>query len=426
MTRFLRASLTLVFVALSTAPVLAQTDSEPLVEVELNETEVIPGQSVVLRVTVLVPTWMPKPVVFPSLETPDLMVKLMERATSPTSRTVDGETWSGVSRAYRLSPMVPGTIAVPAQELVVYWAEPVETDPKTSRIKMDPFAIVGILPEGAEDLHPFVAATSLTLSQELSSEETTLKPGDSLTRTVTAQISGTSPLFLPTLLPPHQIQGVASYPVEPVVTEKADRTWLSGERVESTTLVAESGGSGAVPAVELRWYNLESGEIETASIDGFEVTVDGPVARNLPKVDARIVALIAVLAGLALYAAIRGFRYLSPRIAGYLARRRAAHVASEAWAYDRLRSSVADKNYPAFAADFEVWWHRLPGPSSHLDPPLRAAIAELGACIYGKGHNDANKAWADVSKALKTTRTERLNLSLRNRDLAALYPLNPT
>ena len=49
---------------------------DPLVEVDCEENTTIPGQPLSLRVPVLVPTWLPKPVVFPSLEAPNILVQL--------------------------------------------------------------------------------------------------------------------------------------------------------------------------------------------------------------------------------------------------------------------------------------------------------------------------------------------------------------
>lgn len=409
----------------TTAPTAgAQTAAEPFVEVDMPETEVIPGQPLVLRMTVLVPTWLPKPVAFPNLEAPDLMVKLLERSTSPTSRTIDGETWSGVTRAYRLSPMVPGTIAIPSQELVISWAEPGKTDPLVTTIAIDPFTITGIVPEGASDLDPFIAANALTLTQDLSTDARTLEPGDSLTRTLTVDVSGTSPLFVPTLLPPHQIEGVASYPVEPTVTETADRNWLSGTRVESTTLVAESGGAGTVPPVEIAWYNLESGKVETARVDGFDLTVDGPVARAQSDFDLRRAMLRAILALVALFLAYRVARVLRPRLAAWQTARQSAHEASEAWAYDQAQKTIRRRDYAAFSIACETWLARTTLSASQISN-LMTEVTALGACLFGTAPSDADLAWTRLSRALSDTRATTLRQARNERQRQPLAPLNP-
>ena len=105
-------------------PAAAQdTAAAPRLTVDFPETEAVPGQPLSLRLTVLVPTFMPEPPVWPSLETPNLLVRLPSRSTGPVSERIDGETWSGVSRHYRISPMVPGPMTLPPQEVVVTWQD---------------------------------------------------------------------------------------------------------------------------------------------------------------------------------------------------------------------------------------------------------------------------------------------------------------
>jgi hypothetical protein len=205
-----------VSVAMSTGAVRAQQpDQQPIVETRLDKSEVVPGQYATLSVTVLVPTWLPKPVEFPSMEAPNLRVRLPERSTGPTSRTIDGTEWSGVSRSYLISPMVAGTFDMPAQNISVTYAIPGSSDPAQANLQTDPFRITGVVPQGAEGLDPFIAADSLKLSQEVSQPTTGLQPGQSVRRTVTVQIAGASPIVLQRTMPDVQIDGIAIYPDEP-------------------------------------------------------------------------------------------------------------------------------------------------------------------------------------------------------------------
>ena len=146
---------------------VAQDRDKPIVEVEFKEDETIPGQYLTLRVTVLVPTWMPEPVAFPSLDVPNLRIRLPERSTSPTSRTIDGNSWSGVSRRYLVSPMVPGTFSIPGQNLQVTYADPQTSEPVKAELAVDPVTLRGIVPKSAEGLDPFIAAKDLSLFTDI-------------------------------------------------------------------------------------------------------------------------------------------------------------------------------------------------------------------------------------------------------------------
>lgn len=62
----------------------------PILATDFPETEAIPGQPLSLRVTVLVPTFMPSPPQWPSMEAPNLHVRVV--STGGTSQSVDGAT----------------------------------------------------------------------------------------------------------------------------------------------------------------------------------------------------------------------------------------------------------------------------------------------------------------------------------------------
>jgi hypothetical protein len=382
----------------------AQDTGLPILEVELSETQVLPGQPVSMRITILVPTWLSKPVEFPSFEAPDLMVKLFEGATNPTSRSISGETWSGISRVYQLSPLVAGNIRVLPQDILVLWADPGKTDPLRSVLKTEEFIITGVVPAEAMDLDPFFAATAVELEQEISPDTQVLQAGDSVTRTVTIRVSGASPFALPVIMPPHDIRGIAVYPTEPVLVEEAGEQWLSGSRTESVTLLAESGGSGAAPSIELRWFNLQSGEVETARLDGFELTVDAPAAWIKNSLDAGAIGLILMVAAASGLLAFLSYRFVLPLARISVQRRKAARRASEAWAFDEVRTAIARQDYSAFVRAADVWAARAIGPDKSPDAELSAAMMELGACIYGKTPDDPAAAWNALNKAFLNTR----------------------
>ena len=342
----LRALLLTVIVGLWAGIALAQ---DPLIEVDFEENATIPGQPLLLRVTVLVPTWLPKPVIFPTLEAPDLLVQLPEGATGPVSRTIEGETWSGVSRRYRVTPMVPGQVQIPAQPLIVTWAEPGKPDPLQKTVTLDPIVIEGRVPEGAEDLSPFIAAQNLTLTQQITDAQMPLKAGESITVTVTAEIDGTSAMFLPPLLPVIDLDGIAAYPAEPTLVDKEDRGKLSGTRTESITLVAQSGGGGAFPAIELAWFNLGAQDIETASTNTFDVTVDAPPAL-VQNADPRVLAVYGAGGVLALALCFLAFRRLAPKLRARLEAQRRRKEASEPWAYSKTVAAAKAQDFDGLPA----------------------------------------------------------------------------
>lgn len=394
----------------------------PVLQVTFEETEAIAGQPLSLRLTVLAPTFMPEPPVWPSLETPNLLVRLPERSTGPTSQKIGKETWSGVTRRYRISPMVPGEFSIPPREVVVTWADPETNEPRKATLTTGELTFSGILPEGAEGLDPFIAAEALELKQEVAGEPEAMQPGDSVERTIKATIRGTSPMFLPALLPPTDVAGVAAYPDEPVLEESEDRGVQSGARTESVTLVAEGGGSGAAPAISLDWYNLKSGEVETASVDGFPIAVDGPPASSAEPRDWRAIGLAALAALLSLAIVAWLSHRLLPPLGRWLRERRAERLASERHAFKVLQRVVARRDGAALRPALDGWAAKVAGHDPRHHPGLRDALVAIGAARYGRrAPGDGAAGWRALAAALPEARRDAL---ARHR-LAALPPLNP-
>ena len=238
----MRLWLSFVFVVFG-LPALAQ-DSQVIVKSELSGEATAVGQPLILRITVLVPTWLPEPPRFPSLEAPNMFVRLPSRASSPVSETVEGETWSGVSRAYRLYPMIPGDFSVSPQPVGVTYADPETRDPISVEVGLDPVVFRSEIPAGAEELDPLILAEAFSLEQSFEGADGPLAQGDAATRVVTAKITGTSALFIPPLIPTVSDGVVRAYSKDPVVRDtEGNRGTLSGSRSETTSYVAQYGGT---------------------------------------------------------------------------------------------------------------------------------------------------------------------------------------
>jgi hypothetical protein len=401
-----------------------QKPTEPILDVELEGNEAVPGQSLALRMTVLVPTYLREPPTWPLLDAPNLLVRLPEGATAPTSRRVGGETWSGVTRQYRIAPLAPGTFRLPAAEVVVTYADPQSNDPVTERLPTEPLTLSGVLPAGAEGLDPFIAAESLELTQQVDGKPDAMAPGDSLVRTITATIRGAPPMLLPELIPPTAVDGITAYPDEPVLDERDARGQLGGTRTERVTLVAAGGGRGEAPPVSVRWYNLGSGEIETARLEGFEIRIQGPPARTgdpagwSGTIPVGLLALIAALGALLL------LRWIWPALLRWVRGRRADWHASERYAYARLRRIVAARDYTALHPALDAWSERVDAADPRLDPRLLQALFDLGAGRYQRdASTNSESAWRAFDNALVGICRD---VQAGSPTTAELPPLNPT
>ena len=398
----------------------------PVLEVDLNKDSVIPGQPIVLRVTVLVPTWLPKPPDFPSFEVPNVMVRLPSRASGPTSKRVGKDTWSGVTRAYRLYPMIAGQFRIPPLTVGVTFADPETRDPITAELKTPEIVFSGKAPAGSEDLDPFVAANSIKLEQTIEGDPAKLDVGGAVTRTVSAQINGAAPIFLPSIIPEIQADGLGVYPDEPRITESENRGVLSGKRIESVVIVAERGGRYSVEPIQLDWYNLKTGEVERAQVPGFDIIVMGPIAEPVRNRDWQraVIMLIGVLVLLGILAIF--WRRLAP----VLERRTSDLVrlwhASEVHAYRQATKKLRRRDFPAALTAVDVWRRKKKISAPEDSVRLDAALVTIGQDLYGSEPvKPGAQHWREATEALAAERRssqERRKLSTR---ADALPPLNP-
>jgi hypothetical protein len=394
-----------------------QAPAQPILRMSFDRSEAIPGQPVTLRLTVLAPTYLSAPPVWPSFEAPNLLVRLPEGATTPINERIGGENWSGVSRRYQISPMIPGAFPLPAQEVAVTWSDPQIGKPAKTVLKTEPVTFKGVPPPGTEGLDPFIAADSLQITRQVEGSPQAMKPGDSVIMTLTATVRGVSPMFLPDLPAPSAIEGIAAYPDDPVVTETEERGRSGGTRVERVTLVAEAGGGGELPPLSLRWFDLETNMIETATVEGLAFSVEGlPIHHDQPR-DWRVIAMAAAGAILAAAMVFGAIRWAAPRVRRYSA----AWRGSEAHAWRQLRRTVAKRNHAALRPALDTWAARVEGADPRRDPIVRKALLSLGAARYGGEAAGANAAWRSLAAALPKAR----RLGRRTKTIGSLPPLNP-
>ncbi|MEV8465633.1 hypothetical protein AB0T83_02410 [Fluviibacterium sp. DFM31] len=411
-------------------PVAAQDDAaatappaeavQPQVTAELTPDTAVVGQPLVLRIKVLVPTWLPDPPAFPALDVPNVIVRLPEGASGPISDSVGGETWSGVSRAYRLYPMVPGDVSLPAQTITVTYADPDTSAPVTFEASLDPVRFTATVPEDAAGLDPLILASGLTLEQTIDGADGPLGEGDAASRSVTAKISGTSALFIPSLIPPVKSEAVRAYPKDPAIAETSDRGVLSGSRTETVSYVAQYGGSVELPPISINWFNTETGSMETAQLEGVTLDVDAPgppvAARFTPRQIALLIGgvilLLLVAQGLRLYAL--------PPLRRLRDRRKTAWEASEGYAARGVRQAIGRKDLSATHCALAIWSDRCPG---HDAPDLESALAGIGAGRYGD-MPDGGGDWSAVSAAFQAERQRRLAGASHGAE--AVPPLNPS
>ena len=410
--------------ALLSAPGLAQV--EPVVEVTVKPETVRVGEALELQVTVLVPTWFAQPPEYPDFELANTVTQRPPDSSYPTSRTINGENWSGIVRSFRIYPLQAADYRIDGAELGVSYANPGATPTRTT-VPLPAVRFSAAVPAGAESLSPYLAGSALRLSVNISGDTGTLASGDAVTLEYRAELDGLPAIFLPPLAPALRFEGAAVYADRPKTADGPPAT-----RREKLTLVFEAGGEFEVPPVTLSYWNTERGAVEQVTIEGATFRVNGPAPADSTAVDSSgnvlswrsliALALAGLLVG-ALWQVWR--RLLQPAWKTWHKRR----LASEAHAFKVLQRALrANDNVAAYRA-LMAW-------SEHLQPPmhsrefalrygnaeLASALDDLGTALFGQGK--AAPAGSALARKLQSAR-QRYHKARRGRTAPALPPLNP-
>lgn len=122
----------------------------------------------------------------------------------------------------------------------------------------------------------WLAAEALDLKQEWSGDFQQMKTGEPLTRTLTLTAKSTTVSQLPELSQATTLDGLKTYPDQPVLHEQKNPEGVSAVRQEKIAMIASKSGTYTLPAIEIPWFNTKTGAMEVARLP--ELTLDAAAA----------------------------------------------------------------------------------------------------------------------------------------------------
>ena len=417
----MRALFTILILTALLEPMLAVAEEDsPITRISLSADTVRVGEPVTLTVAVLVPSWFPKPPVFPSFEVPNAIVRLPPDSTYPISERIGRATWSGIVRDYQVFPLLPATFMLGGQPLRVTWANP-PGEPLIADVPVPGVQLIAEVPAGAENLNPYLAGRSLTLERRIIGETSGLEVGDALEVEYVAELDGLPAMFLPPLVEQVQRPGLAMYPNEPRV-EDGD----VARRSEKVTLVFELGGGFALPAPRLRWFNTDTETVEVAEVPAMTVDVKGELPPPEAPETGTVGRVLQFLAALLLASLVL---WLLRQLIRYRSERRRRWLASEEGAFEALLGALKAGDGQGIDKAFARWLDRTdgsPGPVAFArrwgDSELVTALEAMARSRFGNEGGD----WQPlgIEQGLSTAR-ERFLSNNTTAEAMPLPPLNP-
>lgn len=125
----------------------------------------------------------------------------------------------------------------------------------------------------------WLPARSVALRDSWGDDDITLRVGEPATRTLTIEAQGLTETQLPESLL-SELEGVRSYPDQPVTSTRTEGVWKYAYREEKRALVPQRPGPLALPPVRLHWWDTEADELRLAEIPARTVQVLPAVAET--------------------------------------------------------------------------------------------------------------------------------------------------
>lgn len=228
------------------------------------------------------------------LDLPDAFVVPLEQQSF--QRTVGGRPWLVHEVRYAIFPEQSGSLDIPGLSFSAR-----ETTPRRSlfdrgsgrvvRMRTQPLSIE-VLPRPAS--YPAAAtwlpAKSLTLEESWSEDPGELQVGASVTRTIQLRAEGLQGAQLPPIDTP-RIDGLKFYPDQPSISDAEAPGGLLGTRTDSTAIVATAPGTLVLPAVQVPWWDTDTGTLRVASLPARTLTIaPAPTTAAGPRPDQLAIA----------------------------------------------------------------------------------------------------------------------------------------
>jgi len=404
---------------------IAVAEERPIVRAEISPETVAVGETIELRVTVLVPTWFTRPPIYPNIELANAITRLPDDSSFSMRERVGNDSWSGIVRTYEISPLYGANYKLSGQSISISYANP-GSDPITVDVEVPEVSFQGSVPAGAASLDTYIAGRSLNLSLSVEGEIDDLDVGDALVLSYTAELEGLPAIFLPPLAPPLLFEGVSVYADAPILEDGT-----VARRSEKLTMVFDAGGEFVVPDLKLDFWNTETESIESAGVDGLVISVTGPVAAPVASAETepRWLLWISIIVGLSV---LVGIIYVFGSVA--LARLRAIaekRRQSEPYAFGLLLTALKANNAEEAYRAMLRWLKRLnPGMSmrqlarEHGDESLSSDLESLSRMNYSRPESQGSLDMRRLSAGLASARGHYLHQSVaaKRDDLPNLNP----
>lgn len=337
--------------------------------------QVVIGQQTRFFIDILTDTWFSKAPAYPELVLEGAVALMPEQLGTNFTERIDGVTFAAQRRSYVIFPQRAGRLEMPSLKIRLGIAGGDGKAGTPFILRTPPLRLNVVIPAEAEGIQGLVTTPHFRVRDEWSRPLDELKVGDAVKRTVKMNADRALGMLLPDLVfevPP----GIAVYAGQPRTSDQVNRGQYQGERVEGVTYVLQRPGEFALPAIELHWWDSNSGALQTEILEArtFEVSGESGQATLVAPADPwapwragveRLLAFVEehrLAVVLTILAAILAVQLARRSLPGFLLRWRAHRErrrGSEARLFRELLRSAGSGDGDALVRDFWRWRDRL-------------------------------------------------------------------
>ena len=386
---------------------------EPLIRViQEPEGAVHSGQSIVLRVQVLVPNYFLGAPDFPRIEWVGGPAGELQDSGGNVFQRIDEQDYAGIERTYRFPPLAAGEHSLAPAEVRLRYADEHHRalDARLSLPNMR-IQVNSMAPEYSAQSH---TRAQLSVSETYQPDTTPLQSGDLLTRRLQIELREPGHLLppTPTLNTP---TGVRVYRRATQLEKTDGRSGQTIRRIDEVHYLFERAGPIVLPAIQLHWRNTLTGQLEMAELPARHLSIaehDEPLAAPVQRyaVHLSLFGLLIALLGGTLY-----------RWQGW--RQRCAAWQKERKHWRAFRQACASGHLDAVETSLEHWLQLNPAP----EPLRRVRDTNMPEAIQAllRARYAANASYFDVQELYRAAAQVRQQRKTRPKPTAHPQQLNP-
>lgn len=195
----------------------------------------------------------------------------------------NGKAYSVIERRFAVFPQKSGQFS---STPIVFDGSVVETNQNGGFFALNPFNqttrqlrlssktiafTVQPVPAG-NDINQWLPASNLQLTEKWSTNPPKFTVGEPITRMLTITANGLTATQLPTL-DSGKIDGLKIYPDQPSLKNGQDGSGIIGTREQKIAYIPTRAGNITLPAIEIKWWNVNTNQQEVARLPARSVTV---------------------------------------------------------------------------------------------------------------------------------------------------------